>query len=169
MKNTRKTKDQLIKALEKLQRRTSKIEDLETQHQEMEEETKHNYDIQTVENSLLRLSLEHTPVKELLSQTLDVITAIPWLVLAKKGSIFLIDKDSNDLVMEAENGISEETRKQCFSVPVGECLCGMAARTKEIQFVDRDDELHSRTHDGMDPHGHYCVPVIHDKKVLILS
>ncbi len=166
MKNTRKTKDQLIKELEILQRRTSKLEDLEAQHQEMEEERKHNYDIQTVVNSLLILSLENISLKELLSQTLDLIISIPWLVLVKKGSIFVIDQEFNDLVMEAENGISEATRKQCYRVPVGQCLCGMAAQTKEIQFVDRVDDLHSRNYKGIDPHGHYCVPVIYNKKVL---
>ena len=50
-----------------------------TKRKEAEEEIRRNYDIQSVINSILRLSLENMPLEELLEKVLDLILSIPRL------------------------------------------------------------------------------------------
>lgn len=61
--------------------------------------------------------------------------------------------------MKAERGLSETITRKCSNVKIGECLCGRAALSGEIEFSSCLDNRHSITYDGIAPHGHYCVPV----------
>jgi PAS domain S-box-containing protein len=134
------------------------IRDL-TEAKEAEKELHRNYDTQSIINSLLQLSLEDTPLDELLKRTLDLILSIPWLSFEARGSIFLVEEDSEVLVMKAQRGIGEALKKECARVPFGRCLCGRAALTGEMQFVDCIDNRHEIRYEGIIPHGHYCIPI----------
>jgi len=125
-----------------------------------------NLEIQTVINSVLSLSLEDIPLKDILKRTLDLILAIPWLALESKGSIFLAEEESEVLVMECQRGFSKKAQMRCARIPSGKCLCGQAAFTKEIQFADGIDDRHQTSYSGITPHGHYCVPILFDGKTL---
>lgn len=67
--------------------------------------------------------------------------------------------------MKAQKGLSESLKKTCVRVPLGRCLCGRAALTQEIQFADSIDSRHDILSENMEHHGHYCVPIIANRKV----
>jgi len=131
-----------------------------------EEEIRKNYDTQTVLNSLLNLSLQDVPIEEILRRALDLILSIPWLVAQSKGHISIVEHDPGMIVLKAQKGFDELSLKTCAVIPLGKCICGRAALSKEIVFVDRVDERHEICHDGVSPHGHYCVPIIFTDKVI---
>jgi signal transduction histidine kinase len=121
---------------------------------------------QAVINSLLRHSLEDTSLDHLLRRALDLILSIPWLSFEKQGSIFLVEKDSNTLVLKAQHSLAAQIREVCARLPYGRCLCGRAAMTQKIQFADCVDERHEIRYDGMVSHGHYCVPICYGGETL---
>ncbi|HIJ56132.1 MAG TPA: CBS domain-containing protein [Deltaproteobacteria bacterium] len=121
---------------------------------------------QAVINSLLRHSLEDMSLDELLKRSLELIFSIPWLAFEKQGSIFLVENNSNALVMKAEVGLAGSIKKACARIDFGKCLCGQAAATRKIQFADCLDERHEIQYDGIIPHGHYCVPICYSNETL---
>ncbi len=131
-----------------------------------EETIKRNYQIQNVLNSLLNVSLEGIPLKELLVKALDIILSVPFLPLMPKGGIFVVEDESEVLILTANQGFSVPIQELCARVPFGRCLCGRAAASRQIQFADCLDERHENLYDGMTPHGHYNVPILSMGKVL---
>ncbi len=131
-----------------------------TERKRAEEELQRSYDAQTVINSLLRLSLEDVPLEELLRRTLDLLLSVPWLAIESKGSIFLVEDEPEILAMKVQKELEEVLQEACARISFGRCLCGQAALTQEIQFVDRLDDRHEIRFEGMTPHGHYCVPIL---------
>ena len=137
-----------------------------TERKRAEEVIRRNYDTQTAINWILHISLKEIPLDSVLKQALDLILSIPWLSIESQGSIFLVENDPDKLVMKAQRGLSDYLREECKVVPFGKCLCGRAAARGEVQFAGALDERHEIHYEGMDPHGHYCVPIIHAKRVL---
>ncbi len=137
-----------------------------TERKYVDEEIKKNYERQTVLNSLLNLSLQDVPLEEMLRRALELILSIPWLVVQSKGHISIVEHDPGMLVLKAQKGYTEGLHKTCAVIPFSKCICGRAALSKEIVFVDRVDERHDICHDGMTPHGHYCVPIIFSDNVI---
>jgi PAS domain S-box-containing protein len=137
-----------------------------TERKYAQEEIEKNFDTQTVINSLLNLSLQDVPLDEILSRALDLILSIPWLVVQSKGHISIVEHDPGALVMKVQKGLDEQLQKTCAVVPFGKCICGRAATSREIIFVDHIDERHEVHCDGLTPHGHYCIPIIFADKVL---
>ena len=137
-----------------------------TQRKTAEEEVRRNYDIQTVVNTILRLSLEDLALEELLDRTLDLILSIPWLAIESKGSIFVVGEEPDVLTMKSQRGLPSAIQKRCARVPFQKCLCGKAASEKKLRFADRIDGHHEIIHKGMTPHGHYCVPILYSEKTL---
>jgi PAS domain S-box-containing protein len=137
-----------------------------TQRKTAEEEVRRNYDIQTVVNTILRLSLEDIGLEELLDRTLDLILSVPWLAVESKGSIFIVGEEPDVLIMKSQRGLPQAIQRRCGRVPFGTCLCGKAASVKELKFADRIDTDHEIIHKGMRPHGHYCVPILYSDRTL---
>ncbi len=137
-----------------------------TKRKEAEEELRKNYDIQTVINTILSLSLEEIPLQELLDRILGLILSIPWLTLEAKGSIYVVEDEPQILVMKSQRGLPLAIQKKCARIPHGKCLCGKAASTQEIQVKSHIDANHEITHEGMTPHGHYCVPILFGTRIL---
>ena len=54
----------------------------------------------------------------------------------------------------------------CNIVPYGRCLCGRAAITREIQYANCLDDRHENQYSGIEPHGHYNIPIISDDELL---
>lgn len=130
------------------------------------EELIKNYDIQHVMNTLLSLSLKDVPLEDILKQALDMILKIPWLVSQSRGAILLVEDDPDTLVMKVQNGLSEPIQKACRNVPFGRCMCGLAAKSKKVEFSTSLDKRHVTTYSGISAHGHYCVPIIFQDRVL---
>ncbi|MBU0908544.1 MAG: response regulator [Proteobacteria bacterium] len=136
------------------------------ERQRGEEEIKRNYEIQTIINSLLKLSLQDISLDELFSITIDKILSLRWLSHQEKAFIFLVEDDPEVLVLKAGTGLPEQLPSHCAAVPFGKCLCGLAASTGEIQFADHADERHTLRSENMPPHGHYAVPILLDNRTI---
>jgi len=130
------------------------------------EELKRNYDIQRVLNSILELSLEDIYLEELLDKTLDLLLSIPWLSFEKKGAIFLTDEEKKELIMVVSKNLPESLKISCRRIPFGKCLCGKSAQRQEIVFSSHLDEDHEIRYEGIEEHGHYCIPIIYQGRVL---
>ena len=136
-----------------------------TRRKQIEQEIRRNADNQYVINALLQRATERVSLDEILRYTLDQILSIPWLNVEAQGAIFLSD-DGGTLFLKAQKGLSKDVQKKCGRVPLGACLCGRAASTREIQYAGGIDDRHDIRYDGMLPHGHYCVPLLFSGRVL---
>ncbi len=139
---------------------------LKPRHTRDQERLQRKYDTQAVMNSLLRLSLEEIPIRDLLQRSLDLLLSIQWLAFQSKGNIFIVEEDPEFLVMRAWSGIPDSLVSTCGRLPFGRCLCGNAALKRKILFVDGINEQHENHYEGMDSHGHYCVPILYSDEVL---
>jgi PAS domain S-box-containing protein len=143
----------------------SVIEDI-TERKHTEDIIRRNYDTQTAINWILHISLENLPLEKVLKQALDLILSIPWLSIESRGAIFLVNDERDALLMTAERGLSDSLKKECRIVPFGKCLCGRAAAKADLQFSDSIGHAHEIHYDGMNQHGHYCVPIKQGRAVL---
>lgn len=131
----------------------------------LQEKIRQNYIMQSIVNSLLRLSLADANIEEILQKTLDMLLSISWFEFEPMGRIFLTGNDSA-LVLKAQKGFPERLKNECSVVPLGRCLCGQAAAEGKIIFSGRLDTAHEIKYEGIIAHGHYCVPIIFNNKVL---
>ena len=125
----------------------------------MQDRLQQNYDIQNVVNSILRMSLDDIPLDELLSRALELLLAIPWLSFESTGSIFLVEAESDMLILKAHKGLSTTILERCRRVPFGKCVCGHAALNREIQLI-RCPDGHPEDFSQSSPHSHYCIPIL---------
>lgn len=112
---------------------------------------------QQVMNNLLHLTLLDLTLQELLEGLLDQIISFPWFDLLPKGAIFIVQ--DKELVLKAHRGLNPALLDMCGKLSFGSCLCGRSAESGEIIFADHVDERHDVTYPGIQPHGHYCVPI----------
>ncbi|MBF0625277.1 MAG: response regulator [Magnetococcales bacterium] len=119
----------------------------------------------TVIDSLLRTALEPHSLEEQLSIALERILSVHWLALESRGAIFLADADG-DLTLTVQRGLAENLLTRCARVAVGYCLCGRAAASRAIVHAGEVDERHEVTHPDLHPHGHYCVPIVSQDRLL---
>lgn len=121
---------------------------------------------QEITNKLLQTSLSEPSLNKLLELSIEHIVSAPLLPFKSKGAIFLIEDEPDVLILKAQRGLSDYLLKTCAKVPFGKCLCGKAAKNKEIVFASCLDEDHDITYDGIPAHGHYCVPIMFNSKLL---
>lgn len=118
-------------------------------------------------SALLETSLAPLSLSEQLHVALQIILSVSWLSTEYKGSIFLVDDTKQDtLVMAAQLGLSGPLNDLCREIPFGYCLCGRAAQQQNLVFASHIDSQHDITFDGMQPHGHYCVPIFFQTQVI---
>jgi len=132
----------------------------------LEEELQRSYETQQAVNALLSLSLEDLSLEHFLSRALERIVSIPLLTLESKGGIFLAGEDPKTFVLKAEMGLPPPIRKSCAQIPLGHCFCGQAAAKHEILFIDHRQGNFRQSCEILDPHGHYCVPLVTGTGVL---
>lgn len=111
-------------------------------------------------SALLETSIEPMAMDKQLDVALDIILSVPWLSIEFKGSIFIMDEKNGDLILQAQKGFAESLLTQCARVPLGHCLCGIAAQTRQTTFANRLNAQHVITFHGMQDHGHYCLPIL---------
>ncbi|MBF0152891.1 MAG: diguanylate cyclase [Magnetococcales bacterium] len=117
-------------------------------------------------SALLETGLEDLTLTYQLEVALDIILSVSWLSIIAKGSIFLSDPDTGELVLTAQRNLSEPLLLACARVPIGYCLCGRAAKERQIVFANQIDHRHDVTFDGIKPHGHYCIPILSRERLL---
>lgn len=130
------------------------------------EELRRSWQIQTVLYDLVRLLLENISLQEALQRVISTVTSVPWLALESKGGIFLIEENPPVLVLKAHRNLPLPLQSMCSHVPLGRCLCGLAASSGRIEFADRVDDRHENRWPGMREHGHYCIPIKSRDKVI---
>jgi signal transduction histidine kinase len=123
-------------------------------------------DTQRVIATILELALQEISIDDLLRRTLDLILAIPWLSIERKGAIFLVEQEPGVLVLKVSRGLHESLLSSCARVEWGTCLCGQAAMHRKPVYATDLDERHTTRYLGILPHGHYCVPICSEDATL---
>ena len=122
--------------------------------------------VQRVLDSILNISLPPLTLKEVLLKALDAVLSIPSFALQDKGAVFLVVQGEQKLEMVAQRNLPDALLHSCALLPFGRCLCGKAAATREIIFFDHINEQHEISYEGMQPHGHYCIPILSEGQLL---
>lgn len=115
---------------------------------------------------LLQIQLANRPLRDCLRDALAIILTAPFSALQPSGAIFLANAEKRELELLVERRLAEPLKGLCKRVPFGRCLCGRAAEEGRIIHASCVDERHEITFEGMQPHGHYNVPIMSDKSVL---
>lgn len=115
---------------------------------------------------LLVAGVQEEDTSGLLDRALLQLLGISWLGIEAKGGIFLADPTKQTLTLAAQRNLAAEICTRCALVSFGECLCGRAALTRQLQFSSHVDERHEITYQGMADHGHYNIPVLAEDEVL---
>ncbi len=130
------------------------------------EEITWSFHTQQIMTEILQLSLENLPLSEKLRRTLSSIFRIPWLQAKSKGAIFLVEGNPETLVMAAQQDLSPDIKSICGKISFGECLCGKTALSRKVIFTRGGYENQERFCNRGETHGHYCVPILSDDRVL---
>ena len=130
------------------------------------EELKRRSDILNAMNEILNISLLSISLEQQLEKVLLLVLNIPWLALEGKGCIFLTNEQGQSLDMVAHHNLGESLLNMCANVPFGTCLCGIAAVEQSLVFRPCVDKDHHNHPEGMQPHGHYNMPMVHQGKTL---
>ncbi len=138
--------------------------ELERRH--ADEVLKKNYANQIALASLLQISLKKMSLEELLDRSLSTLLSIPWLRMVSKGCIFMVEDEPGILVLKAQRGLHQTQKELCSKVPFGHCLCGIAAESKKLGFVNHINDDHKIRYEGMLPHGHYVIPINDNKNII---
>jgi signal transduction histidine kinase len=131
-----------------------------------QQESERSHQRESVLNALLRISMEDIPLSKQLERALDEILSIPWLPVLSQGAIFLVGEDPKVLELQISRGLSPALQNACARVDFGQCLCGAAAASARIQYAAAVDGRHEIDYEGMEPHGHYCVPLLSGPKAI---
>lgn len=118
------------------------------------------YQKQGIINSILNVSFRQVSFDEQMELILDLILSIPTIKLLPSGAILLVGDEPGVLGLKVQRGFTDPQIEMCRQVPFGKCHCGRAAQRGEIQFVECIDDSHDFIFDQMNPHGHYCVPIV---------
>jgi len=116
--------------------------------------------------TLIDAALSKRSLEQELEDALQGVLSISWLSVQSKGSIFLTDEVTGELLMTTQKDLAQPLLFSCARLQPGQCLCGRAAKTGQTVFKNCVDHEHEITFQGMTPHGHICVPIKKSAKVL---
>ncbi|MBF0426262.1 MAG: response regulator [Magnetococcales bacterium] len=137
-----------------------------TERLRIEERNRRNLQARLTISALLRTALAPLSLEAQLKVALDLVLSAPWISIESRGSLFLVEEESGDLIMIAQRGLEEPVITACRRVRAGYCLCGRASLGEEILFVSNLGPGHDMHYEGIRDHGHYCVPIGSSKGVL---
>ena len=141
-------------------------EEIKQPMNEPQTQAEHAFHAQKAISEILHISLEPSTLEEQLHKVLNLLITIPWLSVQGKGAIFLYNDQEQQLEMKAQHGLAEALLTKCAHFPIGHCLCGTAAKTRETVFKGHLEDEHTVRFEGMPEHGHYCLPIISREKML---
>ncbi|WP_156033292.1 HD domain-containing phosphohydrolase [Candidatus Magnetobacterium casense] len=132
-----------------------------------ENKIKLHFEIQTLTHSILQISLRDLSFSELLNNILKTVLSTPKLSLLSKGCVYVVNDNAPDmLTLVAAYSYSLDQMTKCINIRFGECLCGKAAETGQTVFAEDVDQQHTISYEGLISHGHYCLPIIFQDKVV---
>ena len=133
-----------------------------TPYKEAEEELQRRRQQEDIINQLLRIGFQDSSLEAQLVTALDVIVRLPWLDFAPKGGVFLVSKTQPEtLELCAEKNMAVSLLKHCRQIRIGECLCGQAARDREIICTLTLPGEEQYRCEGIEEQSHYIVPIVH--------
>jgi len=137
-----------------------------TESNRLQQQISRNADEERVLAAILQFSF--LSKEDFLQKSAEIIVSLSWLKFKSKSGIFLHNAEDEDgiLTLACSHNLAPELLTLCAKVPFGKCLCGRAAQTAEINYSSCVDSLHETTYSGMEPHGHYNVPIMDGDKVL---
>jgi signal transduction histidine kinase len=94
-----------------------------------------------------------------LNRALDkVLEVVPDL--EPKGAVFLLDPATHNLRLTVHRGFASNLVEKEIEVPLGECLCGAAAKSRKVLIASDalQDPRHTRCLEPT-PHSHVCIPL----------
>lgn len=102
----------------------------------------------------------------LLADILHIITRTGVFSVEQKGGIFLV-KDEK-MVLVSHLGHTQEFLDAHSEMKIGDCLCGLVAKTGEILISKNSDidTRHTITLPDMTPHGHIIIPLKTVNKII---
>ncbi len=136
----------------------------ERKNREMEEFKQ--FSLQSAMKEILQISLKPAHLNEQLGEIITLVVSLPWFEFLGKGTIHLAGEGEELLHLAACVGLSTGQIEKCGSLPFGKCLCGRAASERKILFTQDLDGAHEITYEGMDPHGHYSIPLMRGDELL---
>jgi signal transduction histidine kinase/DNA-binding response OmpR family regulator/HPt (histidine-containing phosphotransfer) domain-containing protein len=96
------------------------------------------------------------------ARVLDILLELRAFDVQRKGGVFLRSTEGDHLELFVLRGLfSEDFIRSERCVPLGSCLCGRAMASGELLVSDDCfcDPRHEHRYEGMQPHGHYIVPI----------
>lgn len=120
-------------------------------------------------NELFSIASNAASMEALLNESLQALINISWLALLPKAGIFLVEIDEKGqefLSLKVEINLAEQIKEKCSKVQFGQCLCGSVANTKKALHSSCVDHTHTITYTGMQPHGHYNIPIVMKDTIL---
>ncbi|MBF0625716.1 MAG: response regulator [Magnetococcales bacterium] len=137
-----------------------------TNRRESEERIRWSQEAQEVINALLQAAMDPEPLKTQLDRFLEILLGASLLPTLEDGAVFLRDELSGDLVLEVQRGMTHSLAGHCSRVAMGVCLCGQAAQGRKIVFTPSIRGTSHLNHAEKTDHGHYCIPILGETKVL---
>ncbi|MBF0188369.1 MAG: GAF domain-containing protein, partial [Magnetococcales bacterium] len=126
----------------------------------------HAIQSRTALTAFLETGMEPLSMERQLHVALDIVLTVPWLHFQNQGSIFLYDEAEKTLILIAHRNRPESHLTTCARIPLGDCLCGKAAKTRETVYSDGMDEHHTVRFDEQGGHIHYCLPLLNGDRLL---
>jgi len=118
------------------------------------------FEMQRATTMILKALQQAENIEFFLNRVLDTILSLKCYNILHKGAIFIVDEfDSEKLILKVSKNFPPDQKQKCSQVPIGKCLCGKAAESGKVLHYFNVNEDHEINHEGMHPHGHYCVPI----------
>ncbi|MGY6277001.1 diguanylate cyclase domain-containing protein [Methylomonas sp. MgM2] len=117
-------------------------------------------------NELLRIAAMPISLEQMLGKSLDALLSLSWLSVLPKAGIFLVSTDESgrpSLRLVIERRLDAAISTLCSEIQFGQCLCGRAALSRTPLHVSCVDDLHEIRYEGIQPHGHYIIPIMSDE------
>lgn len=138
-----------------------------SERKQAEEKIRRNYEMQTVLNKIIKLSMEDVSLDEMLDKSLVLILSMPWLSIESKGSIYVANNEKGVLERSTQRRLSKAVLEKCKIIPFGQCNCGRAAAERKVVFTRKIDDCHKQLYGKIKPHGHYCIPLLAVKGMVL--
>ncbi|RKY15827.1 MAG: hypothetical protein DRP63_06395, partial [Planctomycetota bacterium] len=135
-----------------------------TEFAKLTKRLEHHLKMQAALNGVIRAALESYSLEEVLRRALEETMSLGWLAFEAKAAVFLAGEEG--LVLKAHLGLGAERLKECGKVAFGECLCGEAAKRRQLVFSPQVGKKHKKLSGDEHDHGDYCVPIMRGDELL---
>ena len=132
----------------------------------LEERNEKVYQSQTAISTLLQIAIRPLSLPDLLQESLNTVLSIPWLSLESRGAIFLLSRDEKQLTLIAHQNLPQAILSNCSTIGMRYCLCGQAAMSREVTFIDHLGSRADIYSEDIYDHGHYCIPIVFNERLL---